>query len=267
MKIAVCLSGQPRTIEYAMPSILNFFSGEHQYDFFCHAWNYNTYKRLKNNPKIGEQPVTWSDDEPVDVVHLTNILMKLSPKKYMIQGVDVLDIPRFGWDSLFYSMMCANYLKKEYEVENNFRYDFVVKTRYDSIYPPNDKFKLTPPANKNNYLDIYHLVAARMEVEYYRYNASDTLFYGSSLAMDIVCDVYREFKLKSKVKLFDDYYHLGPGTSISEYAEDKNIRSIDIMGEFFETVYRPEMIPADPLMEYDYIAAYHRKFYEVLKND
>ena len=85
MKIAVCLSGQPRVIEYAIPSILNFFSGEYEFDFFCHSWNYNTYKRKRDNPGIGEFPIWWEDDEEVDIAQLEQSLLRFNPKKYSIQ--------------------------------------------------------------------------------------------------------------------------------------------------------------------------------------
>jgi hypothetical protein len=265
MKIAVCLSGQPRVLEYALPSIQDFFSGNYEFDFFCHAWNYNTYKRLNTNAGVGEQPVYWTGDEPVDVKHLEQLLLKLNPKKYAIQGPEVLDNRRFGWDSLFFSLMYANYLKKSYEIENDFRYDFVVRTRYDITYFPKRRFQLTALANKDNYHDIYHLHCNRMSYEYNRINASDTVFYGSSLAMDFMSDVYRDINAKSKLRRLDDNECLGPGTSISDFGDDRNMRAVSIIGEIYEAVYRPEVAPANPMTDFDNIRKFNDTFYQMKK--
>jgi hypothetical protein len=270
MKIAVCLSGQPRVFEYALPSILDFFSGDHEFDFFCHTWNYNTYKRLKPDKVVapGEHPIIWTGDEPVDEQYLRDLFAKLNPKKFEINGPEVLpNANRTAWDSLFYSLMYANFLKKAYEIEHNFRYDFVIRTRYDIVYYPNTQFVLTPNANKDNYLDIFHLHCGRMAFEYDRVNASDVFFYGSSLAMDAMSDVYRRIVIKSKERRLDDYECLGPGTGITDYGDERNIKSISTLGEICETVYRPEIIPADPRVDFGKIQAYNASFYKTKTDD
>lgn len=265
MKIAVCLSGQPRTIEHTISSILNFFSEEHEYDFFCHSWDYNTYKRKKENAELGEQPVYWGGDESVDINLLHQTLSRLGPKKCVVDSKAVLGNYNFPWQSLFYSLMHANHLKKQYEVENNFRYDFVVRSRFDLIYYPGRKFKLTHTANKDNYLDAYFMHTNRMDYEYNRVNASDTIFYGSSSVMDIISDVYRHINLSYMRSREDDRLCLGPGSSLSDYAELKNIQLIPLMGEIFEAVYRPEIAPMDPLTNFEQIRDFNDSFYVVKK--
>lgn len=261
MKIAVCLSGQPRVIDYAIPSILAFFSGEHEFDFFCHSWNYNTYKRKKDNPGKGEFPVWWEDDKEVDILQLEQSLLRLNPKKYSIQTSAVLG-DRFIWDSLMYSQMYANHLKKQYEIENNFRYDFVIKSRYDTIFRPPDKFKLNKLAKPTDYLDSFCLHNGRMTYEYNRVNSSDNVFYGSSLAMDMLSDVYRHIFIKIKNLRSDDPEYLGPGSFISDYAESKNLRLIAVGDEIYETVYRKELIPLDPMTNFAEFRRFNQSMYE-----
>jgi hypothetical protein len=260
MRIAVCLSGQPRVIDYAAQSILNFFSGEHQYDFFCHTWDYNSYKRKKENPEIGEFPVWWEKDVKVDVEQLKNSLALFNPKKYIIHDAHVLG-KRFIWDSLMYSLMYANNLKKQYEIENNFRYDFVVKSRYDTIFSPDRKFVLNKRADKDNYLDSFCIHDARMTYEYNRVNTSDNVFYGTSLGMDMICDVYRHIYIKMKNIRLDDFEYLGPGSYISDYAEGRNLRLIAAASELFETVYRKEMIPQDPVANFPAFREFNQSMY------
>lgn len=262
MKIAVCLSGLPRVIEYAAPSILNFFSGEHEFDFFCHTWDYNSYKRKKEDSGLGEFPIWWEEDVKVDVEQLKKSLSIFNPKKYVIQGVEVLG-GRFIWDSLMYSLMYANNLKKQYEIENNFRYDFVVKTRYDTVFSPEHKFKLNSRADRNNYMDSFCIHNARMPYEYNRVNISDNLFYGTSLGMDMICDVYRHVYKKTKNIRLDDWEYLGPGSYIADYTEDRNMRLIAAQLELKETIYRKEMIPLDPMTNFPELREFNQSMYKI----
>lgn len=266
MKIAVCLSGQPRTIKYAVPSILNFFSEGYEYDFFCHAWNYNTYKRRNDNALPGVQPVYWDNDEIVENDELTESISLLHPKKFAIHGKNRLNInENFPWYSLFYSVMYANHLKKQFEIENNFRYDFVIRTRFDLIYFPLRKFKLTTLANKDNYLDIFCLHTNRIDYEYNRINSSDTFYYGSSLAMDIASDIYRYLFYKSKIRRLDDNECLGPGANLSNFADTNNLRFNPLHGEIFESVFRPEVTHLDPLTDFETIKDFNDSFYFIKK--
>jgi hypothetical protein len=104
-----------------------------------------------------------------------------------------------------------------------------------------------------------------MDYEYNRINASDTFFYGSSMAMDIISDVYKDIYHKLSHKRLDDWECLGPGTSISDYAEDRNLRLISVPpGEIRETVYRDQMLPLDPIHNWDKINQHHELFYSKL---
>jgi hypothetical protein len=260
MKIAVCLSGQPRVLDFAAPNILSYFSGEdHVYDFFCHSWDYNTYKRKKLNPLPGEHPVYWSDDQPVAHMALSNKIKLYHPKNFKIESATVFK-SRFPWDSLSYSMMMANYLKRQYEVDNNFRYDLVIRSRYDIIFNLAQKFIPNSRATKDNYLDVFCSHEARMAFEYNRVNVSDEFFYGSSTAMDMMCDLFRYLSRKEKCKQLDDYECLGPGVAMSDLAESKNLR-LRVAGNIAATVFRPEMTHMNPLTDFDQICDYSMSFY------
>jgi len=260
MRIAICLSGQPRTIDYSAPNILQYFSGDHDYDFFCHSWDYNTYKRKKPNPEPDEHPVYWDGDESVDVNWLTEKINLYKPKKFTIESVGTFNNRRFPWDSLSYSMMCANNLKKQYEIENNFRYDFVVRSRYDIIFDPTYRFTINDYANRDNHLDIFCTNEARMDFEFSRINVSDEFFYGSSTAMDMLSDLYRRLTKNSISTRGDDWEWIGPGASMSDYAEDRNLRLRVIY--LPTTVFRPEVVNLNPLTDYGQIANYSISFYK-----
>jgi hypothetical protein len=263
MKIAVCLSGQPRTIDVAAPSILKYFSGDYECDFFCHVWDYNTYKRKKSNAPPGEQPVYWEGDIKVDVDWLDQKVNLFNPKKYTIDSAEAIGAG-FSWASLTYSMMMANHLKKQYEIENNFRYDCVVKSRYDLIFDPRQNFGEEARRhilNQHRYLDIVCLHSSRMSFEYDRVNASDTLLYGSSTAMDLLSELYR--KIQKHLVRQDDFDIIGPGGNISDHAETRNLRMIN--NHIQTTVFRPEVSDIDPLTVdgYQQISDYSNTFYKL----
>ena len=245
MRIAVCLSGQPRTAEFTVKSIQHYFSGDYETDYFCHAWDYDTRKMKKDS-------VYWSEEEPVNTDNLQIILNKYDPKLTLIESKK--DCPSEGqWHSLFYSMMIANNLKKQYEIKNNFRYDFVVRARYDSIFDPESKFTIKQP---NHPLDLYINHADRMKTEFNRINLSDVFFYGSSYCIDIVTDVYRHISSTT-----DDLSYLGPGALLHDYCTKYNIVYIK-NGNAGEVVYRKECIPADPITKYRDICMNHVGYYQ-----
>lgn len=274
MKIAVCLSGQPRTIEHAIPNILSYFSGNHTYDFFCQSWDYNTYKRLNKDVAEHEQPIYWDQEEKVDTNWIINQLLRLSPKKIAIQGKHQLKEP-MHWDSLLYSFMYANHMKRMYEIENDFRYDCVVKTRYDLIFRPGDRFlegefKFTYPHDRKsrfdgkietNYLEVFTTHNNRMRYEFNRVNTSDCFFYGTSSAMDIITDVYRYRYRKERVLRADDWDPIGPGVAINDMAVELGMRTHHTSYE--ETFYRKECLPLDSIDDYHKIREISMEFFKL----
>lgn len=119
MKIAVCISGQPRAYaqgyEYMKRNLLDHYDC----DIFIHTWKnkvYNTDDVIDlYNPKLYEV------DYPIDKGKY-DLLFPNTPN------------PK-GWPptatvSMFYSMFQSLILKSNYEIENG-KYDWVVKTRFD----------------------------------------------------------------------------------------------------------------------------------------
>lgn len=254
MKIAICLSGQPRSIEFTYKSILNYFTGDYEVDYFCHVWDYNTWKL---------QTLKFSDIEKIDRNWLEIQLKNFNPKAYIIGSAN--DLNRAGgryvyYGSLTYSYMLANHLKKIYELENNFRYDFVVKARFDSIFDPSLKFV---PVNDQDQRKIYVPHLGRIPYEYNRLNASDCLFYGDSWGMDILSDMFRHIKHKQKqINVEDDPDLIGPGSTAFTYLSSFNTRVAATPGNFPEIFYRKEALGLDSIEDFDKIAKIHASFYQ-----
>ncbi len=119
MKIALCLSGQSRFIEegfnFFKKNLVNFS----ECDIFIHTWQDNQYKKA------------LSLYSPVSYI--------CEPQKYDITlGETNIDFKQkaagsgnFVHYSMFYSIMASNKLKIEHENQNQFKYDCVIKSRFD----------------------------------------------------------------------------------------------------------------------------------------
>jgi hypothetical protein len=254
MRIAVCISGQPRTIKYTIKSIKNFFSTNYQYDFFCHAWDYNEYK-VKDLGFPMQYKTSLAPKE-----EFRDIISELSPKKVVVESKHVLSNIHFPWHSLLYSAMMANLYKKQYEIEHNFNYDFVIKSRYDLAFPATH-FMLDQQvfSNFHHPLNLYTSHCDRMALEYYRQNISDVIYYGSSWAMDIACDLFWYGLSKAEIEP-DNVYALGPGTLMAEYIRTNGL---SFQKTYIpEIIYRESAIPNDPKTDLDKIIQCNADIYK-----
>ena len=159
MRIALCFSGQPRFIEQVSSSILQNVIGNYDVDVFAHLW---FDEDLQNKPyKYGgaggwkDQRISPDSIEKFQEIYKPKKLIVEKSKKFLDsnlsgnylptqqrykQGsINNPDEPNFevrdvnNIISYYYSLMRVCSLKKEYEYENDFKYDYVIKTRTDSI--------------------------------------------------------------------------------------------------------------------------------------
>jgi hypothetical protein len=146
MRAALCISGQPRNIEIGSLQIKhNIINANTDLDInvFCHCWNPTS-------------EMTWDTSQD-------NLKNQLGlPNKNAVQIIkDNLNPVKIFWEdqidfsgyvkyfnsndtakqtsvaSNFYSMYKVNELKRQYELENNFVYDYVLRLRYDLIFKNN----------------------------------------------------------------------------------------------------------------------------------
>ena len=159
MKIAVLLCAQPRFLNLTYKRIKEEFNIPNtQVDFFIHFWN------LTGFSPACEKLENYENDNKVE-----EYIKYLNPKKYKIEGYSELNDLTFLlkniYDFLFsewkpgkgeeiyrkiklenihnknryqfgqwFSQKKAYLLMEEYERENNFKYDIVLKTKSDYIY-------------------------------------------------------------------------------------------------------------------------------------
>lgn len=239
-KVAICLSGLVRTGIQAHPSFKKFFSTLGDYDIFYHTWDTDivTYEKVKELYK----PVSSLVELPLDPIKESS----------------------FG--SMLYSIMMANELKKKHEIENNFRYDLVIKTRFDLVFDENSYFPTDPRWPRT----IYSLGgnAGLNHTDYENHGISDLIFWGDSQSMDIATNVYRYYKnvalvknlyLREGWKLDPLDYYLSPGTIIYQRTVQRNIAHIRLQNGIREVPWRSDIDHLDPLKDFEKIRKRYAK--------
>ena len=154
MKIALCLSGQPRNAIQTAQRINESIISDNDVDVFLHCWhdpeNLNFGKRAPGHWGISSdhdidkkllevyKPKSYLFEKPK---HWKNSNMKISEeniKRCFDYGLnDPNGIESFGeyivdiCYSQWYSKMMVNYLRDKYSIENNITYDVIIALRYD----------------------------------------------------------------------------------------------------------------------------------------
>ena len=140
MKIAILLSGQPRFTE-DLKLFLNNLKGYDQADWFVYLTNKN-YEPQKD-------PVIVMHDEWIDFdpVWAKSVIEKNLPPNNFLKKFEISDAHTKVWPQakpthhahsppeqyfkMFYNIFKTNQLRTDYETENNFKYDIVIRTRPD----------------------------------------------------------------------------------------------------------------------------------------
>lgn len=142
MKVALCLSGQPRFLETCYyssmkPYILDPFSP----DVFIHTW--------ETSNMVGQYFINGYGDNmgaPITEDLGERITTLYQPAKCIIEPQIQFDSSKWSGrlmtsiksdhlQSMFCSVYKSNELKKRHEQENNFKYDWVIRIRFDMAIP------------------------------------------------------------------------------------------------------------------------------------
>lgn len=178
-RIAFCISGQPRTWKKCYQSwfnCLNHFGTN--VDVFAHLWDFNT---LPNSVPNAPDLKAWDIPEFIDI---------LKPKKILIESKkDVSNINNRHPDvkttifppafNQFYSVRKAAYLKRQYEIENNFEYDIVFRLRTDLFLEKPVSIEDTTVDMNTMYTCVNHF-----DQEFQDFRVGDIFYYSNSYAYD-----------------------------------------------------------------------------------
>lgn len=118
LKIACCISGQPRSYKIGHEYIRKNLLDVYDVDVFYHTW-------FNDTVDFDEIEHLYEPKNLVVEKPLPNVYAEKYPR---IPGPK---FPAYFTVSAFYSIYTANLLKQQYEKENNFEYDWVVRIRFD----------------------------------------------------------------------------------------------------------------------------------------
>ena len=156
MKIAFCFSGQLRTAEHAAEGILRFVGDMlPNVDFFVHTWGKNQHRiRSYQSIKIYEIAKALGLTEnlkqldkkimlPYKTPSTYEVLKKITPI-YKFESIEIENYDNcvHKFPKLYrhlqphmYAWYKVNELKKLHEQTYNFKYDYVIRTRPDMLFP------------------------------------------------------------------------------------------------------------------------------------
>jgi hypothetical protein len=243
MKIAICFSGEPRFVEECYPLInQNIIGVNSEIDFFVHTWysEETSGKKLYTNSisSFGESfiekniidkikklynPKSIISEKPKNFIN-TNLNWGDSLNKYFGGGDNTIENSKFrrikinNFYSFMYSNMKSIILKKEYELENDFKYDWVVRLRFDSI--------VKSPIIFNNFDNKYLYYQEMGQPDKM---ISDWINFSSSENMDSFSCIFNNFEKFSKTSL-SNYNAYSPESLIRSMMDIFNIegKGIDL---------------------------------------
>lgn len=196
MKIALCMSGQPRFIEKAYPSILENVILPNSPDIFVHTWFDKSPTVFRGDGAWGSNP----NNKPVpNTIELITQLYKPvdamfeTPGKFINSKINVDDTidhyaPHFKGNeqylvemiySMWYSIYQSNLVKERFRLTLGKHYDIVIRCRFDSTFTKKiicseyDNSKINIGCDRRN---PGHL--------------SDWFAFGSNTIMNVYSDVY-----------------------------------------------------------------------------
>ena len=177
MNIAVCFSGQLRSIELTYKNINKFLNNNFE--------DYKIFAHIPENKKINQQFDQYFQDSLYIIEKDPNIRktkLKNSQFKSVKNKFKSLRKAKIAHMQQLYGIFKCNELKKEYEAKNNLVFDWVLRCRsdlmfYDSnidlskmnnkyLYTPNfhnwsginDRFIISSSENMDTFADLYNYI-------------------------------------------------------------------------------------------------------------
>ena len=203
MKIALCLSGQPRVVDQGFHKIRQSILDKNDVDVFIHTWFDS--ENLSTNSVIPGR-----ENHTLDSLAVQKLERYYQPKKLLVEkpkhwkrsygipdkcftdawtwalevegGLDVAkEYINNTTHSMFYSMMMANLIKEQYSSEQNIEYDLVIRNRID--FSPHVVLDLNNVEMDNNSLVYQDLKQPNGMI-------SDWFGMGTNNSMNVFCGVY-----------------------------------------------------------------------------
>ena len=219
-RIAVVISGQLRNWRIALESQKWFFNTTGvEVDYFVHTWDYSM-----DRPALSKD----YNVRAVNQQEIKDFVEAYKPKKYIFDSKKreyFYDMDH--WSALFYSLSQSILLKREYELEHNFEYDVVFKTRPDVCWNPEEPIKWEPL--EDNFFSYNH--GGAMPHEFRSFNLNDCVFAANSYTMDMLTNLYfyRQHKINKNIpRDYEPNFHaVGPRVLMHDFMREFGITPIN----------------------------------------
>ena len=180
--VAICMYGQWREGDICGPYIKEFFRSDDnsvQVDYFCSVKDYDLHGFF-NKESVQH-----------DTAQLVDKLRCYYDPKNLIITNDRLDIPYNYHGKKYVSIVDAIMLKRKYELENNFKYNLVILTRYDTLIRPLEYFRNLVRCIKSykNLIGIKNLIFSQLLEYNYSYTLADRGYNTESWADYLIAGV------------------------------------------------------------------------------
>ena len=167
MRVALLLSGQFRNGKELIYNLYDSIIKQYQPDIFI-SYNYDT------DTEVNEGTLN-------ELYYPKEIQFNKYPNLFAYSKNTAPETNRQSLVRMLYGIDRANVLKSDYEVANGFKYDFVIRTRFDLEY--------LQPLELKNFNDITIPIGWD-----HRGGYNDTFAYGSSEAMDYYSSLFNNLE-------------------------------------------------------------------------
>lgn len=228
MKIALCLSGQPRSVkkgfEFLKKNLLDQYK---DVTIFGHTW-YDGYKF----------PESIIESYPYERIDATIPFNEERIKSKYLR-VDNPVYPAYNTYSMWYSVFRANLMKKQHEDINGYKFDVVIRSRFDYAI--------------NTIIDFSKVEIGKIYVPNERMTAernfcSDLFAYGTSNVMDLYANTFLNI----------DFLYSKGIIMNGENMLSANLQAYDLVGENMVYV---DMKPCFPPGQYN------GNFHNIIRDD
>lgn len=192
MKVALCLSGHLREYKKTFGSIKTHIIDKFSPDIFISTWDKPGYWTSDDSKGVDDRDITYPGLEK-DIVDLYNpVMIDVENLDSTIEFITILmdkiveanrensQMTTYRWGrprnivGMFYKMWRCNKMKSQYETENNFKYDLVIRCRPDLFI---DNYNFTEPKENTIQINIRERLI------------NDLIFCGPSETMDKICNI------------------------------------------------------------------------------
>lgn len=200
MKIAVCISGGIKHYEKSLESLKKIYPNDF-IKVFIHTYDISDEELYKNNScnHIGNKysKTIKNLNEVLSLYKYEDILVEKFEDK-VEHFTNVFNNANFIWVerndlgpiSMFYSIFKSNELKINYENNNNFKFDRVLRMRFDSDFKNDEDLDVS--------LDYNLVIPSGRDWG----GLNDQFAFGKSETMDVYCDLINNIN-----KYYDQKFH------------------------------------------------------------